>query len=79
MEELFLSLAKDAPWIALSGWLLWRQGNRENATLDAFKAGVSANQEMGAAIQSLKDGQVKTAERLTAVETQLAILASKLP
>ena len=78
MEELFLSLAKDAPWIALSGWLLWRQGSRETATLDAFKAGVSAHQEMAAAIQSLKDGQAKTAERLTALETQIAILSSKL-
>lgn len=74
MEEVFLALAKDAPWIALSAFLLWRNFSREDRILDAYKSGAESQNGMAAAIESLERSMGSVQQSLSRVEAQIDVL-----
>lgn len=55
MEEVLQSLLKDAPWVAVAVYLLWRRDQREQQILEVCRAGAEGQTALAAAVESLEN------------------------
>ena len=79
MEELFLKLLQQSPWVSVSAFLIWRLVKQQDATLDAYKAGVESTRQQTTSIdsaltilQAVEKRQASTEAAVLRVEARLS-------